>query len=74
MLPHVLAPQLTIILRYSFFPDEAEILLSPNARFIVSGEVNLEVCPMLLAVSFGAAAFARKLTVVCRQTAITTWT
>jgi hypothetical protein len=74
VLPLVVAPQLTIILRYSFFPDEAEILLSPNARFIVSSEVNLEVCPMLHVVSFGPAAFARKLIAVCRQMAITTWT
>ena len=33
----------TVCCRYSFFPDEAEILLSPNARFIVANEATLEV-------------------------------
>jgi hypothetical protein len=33
----------TVYCRYSFFPDEAEILLSPNARFIVANEATLEV-------------------------------
>ncbi len=32
---------------YSFFPDESEILLSPNARFTVISEATLEV-PLLL--------------------------
>lgn len=31
------------LLQIQLFPDEAEILLSPNARFIVSSEVALEV-------------------------------
>ena len=31
--------------RYSFFPDEAEVLLSPNARFFVASEPTLEVLP-----------------------------
>jgi hypothetical protein len=33
---------------YSFFPDESEILLSPNARFTVTGEATLEVLLLLL--------------------------
>ena len=33
---------------YSFFPDEAEVLLSPNARFVVTSECTLEVLLLLL--------------------------
>jgi hypothetical protein len=32
---------------YSFFPDEAEVLLSPNARFVVTSECTLEVLLLL---------------------------
>jgi hypothetical protein len=35
--------QLTAAFRYSLFPDEAEILLSPNACFIVACEATLEI-------------------------------
>jgi hypothetical protein len=30
-------------LRYSFYPDEAEVLVSPNARFFVASQAALEV-------------------------------
>ena len=32
---------------YSLFPDEAEVLLSPNARFVVTSECTLEVLLLL---------------------------
>ena len=32
----------------AFFPDEAEVLLSPNARFVVTSECTLEVLLLLL--------------------------
>jgi hypothetical protein len=36
-------PHLMFRFRYSFFPDEAEVMLSPNARFFVANEASLEV-------------------------------
>jgi hypothetical protein len=36
-------PPLTFRFSYSFFPDEAEVVLSPNARFFVANEATLEV-------------------------------
>ncbi len=45
---------MTFSFRYSFFPDESEIILSPNARFFVSKEVSLQVHSVVTVASAAA--------------------